>query len=110
MSATLVFFVVAVACELTGLTCLKLANGVAKPLWLVPSITAYVASLVIFSVALKQIPVGIAYAAWAALGALGAVAIQILAFHQPLSAGAIAGVAIASIGIAVIYVYSGISW
>jgi len=110
MSMTLVFFIVAVACELTGLTCLKFANGIAKPLWLVPSITAYVTSLVIFSLALNKIPVGIAYAAWAALGALGAVAIQVVGFHQPLSPGAIAGIAIAAVGIAIIYAYSGIAW
>jgi multidrug transporter EmrE-like cation transporter len=110
MSTTLVFFVVAVACELAGLTCLKFAGGVAKPLWLVPSIAAYVASLVIFSVALRQIPVGIAYAAWAALGALGAIAIQVVGFHQPLTAGAGVGIAIAALGIVVIYAYSGVAW
>lgn len=63
---------------------LKFTDGFSKPL---PSLivgTAIVMSMVLLALALRDLPVGTAYAVWVSIGILGAAIAQPLLFHQPL--------------------------
>ena len=69
------------ACWAVGL---KFTDGFTKPL---PSLlvgSAIVASMVLLAIAMRNLPVGTAYAVWVSIGILGTAIAQPLLFHQPL--------------------------
>lgn len=70
---------------------------------LVPSlvtITAMVASLYLLSIALRNLPLGTAYAVWVGIGAVGTMAFSVLALGEPASPLKLASVALILAGIA----------
>lgn len=67
-------------------TCLKLSDGFTR-LW--PSLGFLVASMLSFyllTLAMKEIPLGTAYAVWTALGAVGTAVIGMVFFGDPITA------------------------
>jgi small multidrug resistance pump len=76
----------AIAFEVCGTTCMKLSDGFSK---LIPSILIFVfyaASFSVFTLALKQMDVSIAYAIWAGLGTALITVIGIFWFKEPVNA------------------------
>src|SRR5688572_18020496 len=71
------------ACWAVGL---KFTDGFSKP---IPSIlvgSAIVASMVLLAIAVRDLPIGTAYAVWVGIGILGAAIAQPLIFNEPLKA------------------------
>jgi quaternary ammonium compound-resistance protein SugE len=69
------------ACWAVGL---KFTDGFTKPL---PSVfvgVAIVGSMILLATAVRDLPIGIAYAVWVSIGILGAAIAQPLIFTQPL--------------------------
>lgn len=69
------------ACWAVGL---KYTDGFTK---VVPSILvggAIVGSMVLLALAVRDLPIGTAYAVWVSIGVLGAAIAQPVLFHQPL--------------------------
>ncbi|HEX7862443.1 MAG TPA: multidrug efflux SMR transporter [Verrucomicrobiae bacterium] len=65
---------------------LKFTDGFTKP---IPSIlvgSAIVASMVLLAIAVRDLPIGTAYAVWVSIGILGAAIAQPLIFKQPMNA------------------------
>ena len=98
---------IAIISEVIGTSFLKSSDGFTR---LVPSlivVVAYVASFYFLSLALRTLPLGIAYAVWAGTG----VALITLAgyafFGQGLDAAAIIGILLIVSGVLVINLYSG---
>lgn len=58
----------AIAFEVVGTTSLKLAEGFARPGFFILCLALYGVSFALLAVALKTIPVGVAYAIWAGAG------------------------------------------
>lgn len=70
---------------------LKYTEGFTK-LW--PSIgtaTAMLISIVLLGIAMKELPVGTAYAVWVGVGAVGTAIVGMAAMGDPVNAGRIAG-------------------
>jgi quaternary ammonium compound-resistance protein SugE len=70
------------ACWAVGL---KQTDGFTKP---IPSILvglAIAASMILLALAVREIPIGTAYAVWVGIGVVGAAAGQALFFNQPLT-------------------------
>ena len=63
---------------------LKFTDGFTKPLASVLVGSAIVASMVLLAMALRDLPVGTAYAVWVSIGILGAAIAQPLIFNEPL--------------------------
>ncbi len=79
------YLMLAIGCEVAGTTCMRMSESFTK---LVPSLLMfplYGLSLVLLTLALKGIPVGVAYAVWAGLGTALIAVIATLAFQEPLS-------------------------
>ncbi|MEE4302749.1 MAG: multidrug efflux SMR transporter [Wenzhouxiangella sp.] len=100
------YLAIAIVAEVVGTSFLKSAEGFTR---LLPSVLVVVSYLIAFfflGLALKTLPVGIAYAIWAGVG----VALIALAgyafFGQTLDAPAIAGMALIVAGVVVINVFS----
>jgi small multidrug resistance pump len=70
------------------------------------TVGAYVASFLLFSLTLRTIPVGIAYAIWAGLGIVLIAVIGWLWFKQPLDAPALIGLALIVGGVVVVNAFS----
>jgi multidrug transporter EmrE-like cation transporter len=74
--------IAAIALELFGTTALKLSDGFSKLWWTVGMAIGYGGAFYLLSVAVKTIPLGLAYATWAGIGTLGAVVISTLLFKS----------------------------
>jgi quaternary ammonium compound-resistance protein SugE len=69
------------ACWAVGL---KFTDGFTRPLASVLVGSAIVGSMVLLAVALRELPVGTAYAVWVSIGIVGAAIGQALIFKDPL--------------------------
>jgi len=95
-----IYLLIAGALEITWAVAMKMSNGFTV---LVPSIIAgvgYIASAVFLAIALKQLPLGTAYAMWTGMGILGTTLLGILVFHEKLSVPQIICVILIVTGIA----------
>jgi small multidrug resistance pump len=66
----------------------------------------YIASLYFLSLALKTIPIGIAYAVWSGLGIVLISAVGYVKFRQALDTPAIVGISLIVVGVVVANVFS----
>lgn len=77
-----IFLIIAGICEIGAVASLKLAEGFKR---LVPSICFVLVGLSSFyflSLALKEIPMGTAYAVWTGIGSAGSVALGMIFFKE----------------------------
>jgi len=107
MHYIILFF--AIVMETIGTTALQASQQFSK-FW--PSaivVMAYGASFYLMALALKVIPVGIAYAIWSGVGILMIAIIGFAAFGQELDLPAILGMGLILAGILVIHLFSATS-
>jgi quaternary ammonium compound-resistance protein SugE len=64
---------------------LKYSDGFRRPLASVITALAMVASMLLLARAVRDLPVGTAYAVWVGIGAFGTALWGIYAFHEPAS-------------------------
>ena len=72
-----VFLGIAGLLEVVWAYFMKTSNGFTKPMESVATIVAMVISLWLLSLAMKELPLGTAYAVWTGIGAAGALAVGI---------------------------------
>jgi small multidrug resistance pump len=97
---------VAIVCEVIATAALKSSDGFTR-LW--PSvlvITGYGVAFYALSIALRTIPVGVAYAIWSGVGIVGIALIGRLAFRQALDAPALIGIGLILAGVLVLNLFS----
>lgn len=104
MPYILLFF--AVTAETIGTTALQASQQFTRFWPSVVVVIAYAISFALLSMALKYLPVGIAYAIWSGLGIILIALIGFIVFGQRLDAPAIAGMALILGGILVINLFS----
>lgn len=85
--------------EVVWATALKMSNGFRNPLADVVCVVGMALSVWLLAVAMKTIPMGTAYAVWTGIGAIGGVAVGIIAFGESASALRIASAALIVAGI-----------
>ena len=86
---------------------MKAADGFTKP---IPTLVVIVAAgfgLWFLSIAMRTLPVGVAYPVWVGLGAVGAVAFGVILFGEQLSPLKIVSVAAIVAGVAGLKIASG---
>ena len=93
------FLLVAGALEVFWSTCLKFSQGLTVPKFTVCTIVGMVLSFVFLSQATKVLPLGTSYAIWTGIGALGAVVVGVVIFHESLSPARLLFVALLLVGI-----------
>lgn len=62
---------------------LKYTEGFSKPLPSVATIATMIASFFLLSIAVKNIPLGTAYATWTGIGAIGVAITGMIFFNEP---------------------------
>lgn len=102
-----VFPGLAIVFEVIGSSFMKSSDGFTK--WLPSTVVVVVAYITFFyflSLALKNIPLGVAYAVWAGLGIVLTAAISVLVFKQKLDLAAIIGIIFILIGVIIMNFFS----
>ncbi|WP_222920084.1 multidrug efflux SMR transporter [Natrinema sp. SYSU A 869] len=99
----------AILSELFGTTALKLSNGFSRPLPSLGVVVGYGFAFYLLSLTLEDLPVGIVYATWAALGIIGVAAIGVVAFDEPLDGAAVAGMGLILAGVYCLNILSDVS-
>lgn len=97
---------VAIVCEVIATAALKSSDGFTR-LW--PSllvIAGYGIAFYALSIALRAIPVGVAYAIWSGVGIVGIALIGWLVFRQTLDVPALAGIGLILAGVLVLNLFS----
>ncbi|HAS8641402.1 TPA: quaternary ammonium compound efflux SMR transporter QacL [Salmonella enterica subsp. enterica serovar Indiana] len=105
----LLFLAIAIFCEVVATSALKSSHVFTK---LVPSVVVvacYWLAFYFLSLALKSIPVGIAYAVWAGLGIVLVAAIAWIFHGQKLDLWAFVGMGLIVSGVAVLNLLSKVS-
>ena len=86
---------------------LEYSDGLSKPLPALGTVLALVISMVLLAQAVKDIPVGTAYAVWTGIGAVGTASLGIVLFDEPASLARIAFIGVIVFGIVGLHLASG---
>ena len=79
---------------------LKYTDGFTKPLPTALTIAAIVASMALLGVAVRDLPVGTAYAVWVGIGAFGTAVLGIVLFGEPATPARLCFLALLAVAIA----------
>ena len=79
---------------------LKYTEGFTRPLPTILTLASMVVSLGLLGLALRDLPVGTAYAVWTGVGAVGTAALGIALFGDPATVGRLACIGLIVAGIA----------
>ena len=106
MQSSSIILGAAIVCEVVATSALKASGGFTRPAPSAVTAVGYLVSFYLLSLALKTIPVGVAYAIWSGLGIVLIAAIGWLVFGQRLDAPALLGMALIIAGVAVMNLFS----
>lgn len=103
---TFVILFFAILTEVIGTTALKLSDGFSRPMPVVVVILGYGASFYLLSLALKVMPIGVAYAIWSGVGLILTVIAGMLIWRETLDWARVVGIVLILVGIVFINVVS----
>jgi quaternary ammonium compound-resistance protein SugE len=78
---------------------LKASAGLTRPVPTVLTILGMLASFALLSIAVRELPIGTAYAVWVGIGAVGTAILGIAIYREPVGAARIACIALIVAGI-----------
>lgn len=102
-----IILVLAIVCEVIATSALKASEGFSRFVPSVIVVLGYGLAFYLLSLALRTIPVGIAYAVWSGVGIVMITVIGWVVFDQHLDAMAMLGMALIIAGVVVLNVLSG---
>ncbi|WP_017537465.1 DMT family transporter [Nocardiopsis halophila] len=85
--------------EIVWSLALKKAEGLTRPGWGALGIGTALLSLGLLTYALRDLPMGTAYAAWVGIGTIGVAAVGVLLLGEPVSRRRLAGLAAITAGV-----------
>ena len=100
------FLAIAILTEIVATSGLKAADGFTRLAPSVVVIVGYAISFYFFSLALRGIPVGVAYGVWSGVGIMAIALIGWLYYGQVLDLAAILGLALIVAGVLVLNLFS----
>ncbi len=104
---TMLILVLAILSEVVGTVALKASEGFTRLGPNVLVVVGYGLSFYLLAQALKQIPLGIAYAIWSGLGTAGAVVAGMLLWRESLNLAGGIGILLIIIGVILLNIFSG---
>lgn len=102
-----VFLFVAIAGEIVGTSALKASHGFTRLYPSLLTVGGYAITFYCLSLAIRTIPLGIAYAIWAGVGIAVITIIGAVVFGQHLNYPTMAGIALILIGVVIVNLCSG---
>ena len=104
---SILILVLAILSEVVGTVALKASEGFTRLGPNVLVVVGYGLSFYLLAQALKQIPLGIAYAIWSGLGTAGAVVAGVLFWRESLNLTGGIGILLIIIGVILLNIFSG---
>jgi small multidrug resistance pump len=101
-----VYLFVAILGEVIATSSLKLVEGFTRLIPSMISVAGYGVAFYFLSLALRSIPLGIAYAIWCGIGIAVITLVGWLFYRQPLDIPAIIGMSLILAGVMAIYLFS----
>lgn len=101
-----VFLLLAITGEIIGTSALKSVEGFTKIVPSVISIIGYAIAFYFLSLTLKEIPVGVAYALWSAIGIVLVTVVGYFLYGQKLDAPAMIGMGFIIVGVVIMNLFS----
>ena len=80
-----IYLLIAGLLEITWAITMKMSDGFTHIIPSIITVVGYMASAVFLSIALKQLPIGTAYAIWTGMGILGTTILGVLLFNETMS-------------------------
>lgn len=96
----------AILAEVIGTSALKASEGFSRPWPSVLVVAGYGAAFYFLSLALRQVPLGIAYAVWSGAGTMLITLIGVFAFKQKIDMAGMFGIALIVAGVLVLNLWS----
>jgi len=103
------YLAIAILSEVVATSVLKAAAGFTNPLPSALVIAGYALSFYFLSLALRGIPLGVAYAIWSGIGVALISIVGWIVYRQALDLGAIIGIALIVAGVLVLNLFSKMS-
>ncbi len=100
------YLAAAIASEVAGTTALKLSAGFTRPGPAAAVLVGYGASFYLLSLVLEELPVGLVYATWAAVGIVATAVVGVVVFDETLDLAGVVGIALVVAGVVVLNVVS----
>lgn len=100
------FLFIAILGEIIGTSALKTSESFTRFIPSIITVAGYAMAFFFLSLTLKEIPVGIAYAIWSAVGIVLISIIGVFIFKQSLDIPAIIGIAFIIAGVVIINIFS----
>ena len=97
---------IAIAAEIVGTSALKASDGLSRLGPAAVVVVGYAVAFWFMAVAIRSIPMGIAYAVWSGIGIVAITAVGWLFYGQRLDGPALAGMGLIVAGVAVINLLS----
>lgn len=94
-----IYLLLAGALEIAWATAMKMSNGFTVFIPSIITVVGYVASAIFLAFALKQLPLGTAYAMWTGMGIVGTTLLGIMLFNEKLSVPQVICVILIVVGI-----------
>ncbi|CAM5186550.1 Ethidium bromide-methyl viologen resistance protein EmrE OS=Castellaniella defragrans (strain DSM / CCUG 39792 / 65Phen) OX=1437824 GN=BN940_06871 PE=3 SV=1 [Castellaniella denitrificans] len=107
MNPSWIYLSIAILAEVIATSALKVSDGFTRPLPSALTAIGYGLAFYLLALALKTIPVGVAYAVWSGAGIVAIALIGYFVFGQALDAAALAGIGLILAGVLVLNVFSG---
>ena len=107
MNTSWICLSIAILAEVIATSALKASDSFTRPLPATVTVVGYGLAFYLLAVALKTIPVGIAYAVWSGVGIVAIALIGYFVFGQTLDAAALIGISLILAGVLVLNVFSG---
>lgn len=101
-----IYLSLAIILEVVGSSFMKSSEGFTKWLPSAVVIVTYIASFYSLSLALKTMPLGVAYAIWAGMGIVLTAAVSVIIFKHKLDLPAVIGITFIVIGVVVMNFFS----
>lgn len=101
-----IFLACAILFESIGTSFLKASDGFTKPLQTVIFVISMISSFYMLTLAIRTIPIGIAYAIWSAVGIVLLSLVGYFFYKQSLDTPAVIGIFLIIMGVVVINVFS----
>lgn len=100
------YLALAIIFEVIGSGFLNASEGFSKTIPTLITLTAYVVCFFFFSLALRELPLGLAYAVWGGVGIVLTTVISVVIFKQKIDLPAIVGISLIVAGVVVLNFFS----
>lgn len=102
MSNPWILLLVAIGAEVIGTSCLRLSEGMTRPLPTILVLLAYAVAMGLLSKVVLTLPLGLTYALWSGIGTVVIVLVGRFAYSQMLAPPQLLGIALITSGVVLV--------